>query len=201
MAQKLNKTRIRDSKIILITTLIVSTISASTFPDETPWHEFLDLVGSMMVVFCVVGRLYATAFLGGHKNDRLITDGPFSVVRNPLYVFSLIGVVGIGFMSSHLTAMIALPVLFLLMYHFLIKREEEFLAEKFGDEYKRYCKKTPRLIPNFKLYHAPATITTVPKYLNKALRDSIWWLAIFPTFETIEYLQDIHVLKPLFFLP
>jgi protein-S-isoprenylcysteine O-methyltransferase Ste14 len=201
MAVKLNKTRIRDSKIILISTIIVSAISASLFPDETSMHDLFDQLGYLLVSICVVGRVYSTAFLGGFKNDMLITSGPFSVVRNPLYTFSLIGVLGIGLMSSHITAMIFLPVAFLLMYHSLIKREEEFLTETFGEEYIAYCKRTPRLIPNFKLYHAPDTVPMTPKYLNKALRDSCFWLAIFPIIELFEQLQDLGYLKPLFFLP
>jgi protein-S-isoprenylcysteine O-methyltransferase Ste14 len=201
MAVKLNKTRIRDSKIILIATLITSFISSTSFEDGTFWHETMEQIGYILISICVIGRVYATAFLGGFKNDKLITVGPFSVVRNPLYAFSLIGILGIGSMSNHIVVMIGLPIIFLIMYHFLIKREEEFLTEKFGSEYTGYCSRTPRLIPNFKLYHVPETVQMAPRYLNKALADSCWWIAIFPAMEAVDLLHNYGYFKPLFFLP
>ena len=201
MAVKLNKTRIRDSKIILIGTLIANAISTAPFAYATAYHELFEIAGYVLISACVVGRLYATAFLGGFKNDKLITVGAFSIVRNPLYMFSLIGVLGIALMSNHVVVMFGLPIVFVVMYHFLITREEAFLREAFGAEYETYCKTTPRLIPNFRLYHAPDTVQMTPKYLNKALLDSVWWLAIFPLVEAVDLLQHAGYIKPLFFLP
>lgn len=88
-----------------------------------------------------------------------------------------------------------------MIYHFLIRREEAFLLETFGDEYAAYMKSVPRLIPNPRLYQAPERIETVPKYLNKAFKDAIWWFAAFPLFEFAEYLQEAGVVQPLFVIP
>lgn len=201
MAVKLNKTRIRDSKIILIGTLLAHALSTGPFPYGGAVHELFEIAGYVLISLCVVGRVYATAFLGGFKNEKLITDGPFSIVRNPLYMFSLIGVLGIGVMSNHLLIMLGLPVVFVLMYHFLIRREEAFLQEKFGAEYAAYCKAVPRLFPNFRLYHAQDTVPMAPRYLNKALADSVWWLAIFPLLEIIDLLQNSGLIHPIFVMP
>jgi len=201
MAVKLNKTRIRDSKIILIATLIACILSKSSFPYATAIHESAEQLGYILISICVIGRVYCTAFLGGFKNDSLITTGPFSIVRNPLYSCSLIGILGIGFMSNHIVVLIGLPIAFFIMYYFLIKREEAFLLEKFGNAYTAYCKRTPKLIPNFSLYNMPATTQMMPKYLNKALLDSCWWIAIFPLMEATNLLQNYGYIKPLFFLP
>ncbi|MCF8495928.1 MAG: isoprenylcysteine carboxylmethyltransferase family protein [Alphaproteobacteria bacterium] len=201
MARNLNKSRIRDSKIALIAAFLVVVFTKAFIDSETPMHEMVEFTGYFLIALCAMGRLYSTAFLGGHKNETLITYGPFSVTRNPLYFFSLLGLTGVALLSVHLLIIVLLPLFFIVAYHFLIKREGEFLLGKFGDEYRAYMASTPRLFPNFKRYHAPDIIQTVPRYLNKAFRDAIWWFLAFPVFEGIEYLQEAGLIKPLFLLP
>ncbi len=201
MAKDLNKTRIRDSKIIILVALLAGFFSKTLIGYETAWHESIEFLGYFLIAVCALGRLYATAFLGGHKNNKLITYGAFSIVRNPLYFFSLLGMVGISMISGHIVVMIVVPVAFVSMYHFLIAREEAFLSVEFGEEYKAYTQKVPRLIPNLSLYNAPDTIKMVPKFLNKAFFDALWWFAAFPVYEFAEELHESGVIKPLFMLP
>jgi protein-S-isoprenylcysteine O-methyltransferase Ste14 len=201
MAKSLNKSRMQQSKIFVIAAFIIVFFTKTLILYETELHETLEFIGYLFIAVCAMGRLYSTAFLGGHKNDTLITYGAFSIVRNPLYFFSLFGMTGIALISTHILIIILMPIFFIVLYHFLIKREEEFLLQKFGAPYADYMKSTPRLIPNLKLYNAPERIETVPKYLNKAFKDAIWWFAAFPIFELAEYLQESGVVKPLFLLP
>ncbi len=201
MAKNLNKSRIRDSKFLVIIALVIAFFTKSLIGYETVMHESIEFLGYFFVAFCALGRLYSTAFLGGHKNTKLITHGAFSIVRNPLYFFSLLGMTGIALISGHIVVIIALPIAFVVMYHFLIAREEVFLRETFGKEYDAYVAKTPRLIPNFSLYNAPATVQVVPKFLNKGFFDAIWWFAAFPIYEAAEILHDKDIIKPIFMLP
>lgn len=201
MARSLNKQRMIQSRVLVIAAFALAIFTQAWIAYDGPVHEAFDYIGSLLIAVCALGRLYATVFLGGHKNDSLITHGPFSVVRNPLYFFSLLGVTGIAMITGHVLIMIVLPTFFIFMYHHLMLREEAFLREKFGAPYKEYCKKTPRIIPNLKLYNAPEQVLAVPKYVNKAFADAIWWFAAFPVLELIELLQREGVLKPLFYMP
>lgn len=201
MAKDLNKSRIRDSKVIVVLALVAAFFTKALIGYETIWHESIEFFGYFLIAICALGRVYSTAFLGGHKNNTLITYGAFSVVRNPLYFFSLLGMTGVAIISGHLVVMVVLPLAFIVMYHFLIAREEAFLLAEFGDAYKAYMASTPRLIPNFALYNAPEKTELVPKFLNKAFFDAIWWFAAFPLFEVAEMLQEHHILPTLFVLP
>lgn len=198
MAKKLNKTRMRDSKIMLVLALAVMLFSHQYWPDDKPMHELFEFFGYILLAVCALGRMYATAFLGGKKNQELITYGPFSIVRNPLYFFSLIGITGIGFISNHISLAIILPVVFTLLYIRLIKREETFLRETFGKPYETYTKKVPRLLPRFSLYQAPEQVMMTPRFLNKAFADAIWWFLPFPLIELVEYLQTSGILPTLY---
>ncbi len=201
MAKNLNKSRIRDSKFLIILVLLIAFLTKALVGYETVLHEAIEFIGYFLIAVCALGRLYSSAFLGGYKNNALITHGAFSIVRNPLYFFSLLGMTGVAFISGHIIVMIALPLIFLVMYHFLISREEAFLREAFGKKYETYVKSTPRLIPNFKLYHAPEKVEIVPKFLSKAFFDSLWWFSAFPIYEVAEILQEKGIIEPLFMLP
>lgn len=200
MAKALNKSRMRDTKLVAIIVLATYFITGSLFPEETPLHEINEFIGYFLVIICAFGRIYTTAFIGGFKNDELVTDGPFSLVRNPLYVFSLIGILGIGFQSNHLSVIIMAPLLVLIMYHFLIRREEGFLEEKFGQTYRDYKARVPRLMPRLRGMTMPEEIRVRPKFLWRSLLDAFAWFLAFPTFELLDYLKEIGWLPTLFTL-
>ncbi len=180
MSYSLNNTRIRDSWLVGIAAAILYVFSDNLFPIHSLPYLLLSYAGYFMVAICALGRVYCTAFLGGNKNTNLITYGPFSIVRNPLYLLSLTGATGIALITMKLPIMILAPLAILVIYHFLIRREEEFLSQHFGDEYEEYKKSTPRLIPRFSQYQAPETVPMDTKKLLHSLRDAVWWFVPFP---------------------
>lgn len=198
MAQSLNKNRVRDSRIAVLLALAIILLTKPYIPNGENSHEVIEYIGYFLVAICVIGRVYCTAFLGGHKNAKLITYGPFSVCRNPLYAFSLIGITGVALISNHLVLIIVIPLVILLVYLSLIQREEIFLKQEFGSEFEAYCQRVPRLLPKFSLYEAPETVPMNPRFLLRAIQDGIWWFAAFPLIELIEHLQDTNQLITLF---
>lgn len=189
MAKSLNKTRMRDSWLVAIACFALIAFTRMLFAPHERWHEALELVGYMLVVVCALGRIYTTAFLGGFKNATVIDYGPFSVVRNPLYVFSLIGITGIGLMSLHLPVMLFAPVAIFFIYHFLVRREENYLKSSMGESYTAYCEKTPRFVPDFSRHRLPEVIPVSPKHLQRAVLDAFWWFVPFPLFELLDLIQ------------
>lgn len=77
------------------------------------------------------------------RATTLVTDGPNSVSRNPMYAAMGLGLVGTGLLSGRpWTAAFALgPPLTLARQ---IRREEAALAALFGDEWRDYAARTPR---------------------------------------------------------
>lgn len=199
MAVALNKNRMLFSKLAIVTTVLVVLLSREYWPEESTYHELFDIAGGLLVGLCAIGRVYSTAFLGGFKNEILVDYGIYSVLRNPLYFFSLIGITGVALMSNHISVMIGLPLFFFIMYQGLITREQEFLKDKFGENYLAYARNTRALIPCFANYQAPATMEINPRYLTKALLDAVWWLTALPIIEFVEYLQTKNIV-PVFFV-
>ncbi len=198
MAKALNKNRILSSKIALVMTLMVVVFSRQYWKEGTSYHEVFEIIGVILVGICAMGRIYATIFLGGYKNEVLVTSGIYSVLRNPLYFFSLLGITGVSMISNHLVVMIGLPLFFYYLYVGLIKREQGFLHDKFGQAYDEYAQKTHALWPSIKNYSMPEKIQINPRYVTKAFADAVWWLAALPIIELAEYLQESHII-PVFF--
>jgi protein-S-isoprenylcysteine O-methyltransferase Ste14 len=187
----LNQNRILIGRVVLTFAFIVNLMTTSHSPDTLIIHHIFDSLGLIMLVTCILGRIYCTLQIGGHKNASLVNTGIYSVVRNPLYFFSFIGTLGIGVVSNQITVCALIVASFFIVYLPLIAREEKFLSERFGATYTAYLNIVPRLIPNFSLYRMPSGPMTVNlDTLHSALRDALWWLLPFIVFETIEWAQQ-----------
>jgi protein-S-isoprenylcysteine O-methyltransferase Ste14 len=198
---KLLKSRMRNTKIYVFCVVLVIIFSSNSIASESPLHEIFDFTGYFLVALCALGRLYCSGFIGGLKNERVIRSGPYSVVRNPLYVFSFLGVVGIGLQSGLITAFVLLVGGFLFYYPSVVKREEEFLAHKFGEDYVNYCHEVPRWIPNFRLWNEPEEIALRPKFLRRTFFDSMVFFLPLPAFEALEHLHAAGYISFLKFIP
>lgn len=185
-----NKNRIRNSKILGIALVLAVIFTNFGFKNEYAVFVVKN-IAILLIAIASLGRLYSTAFLGGFKGEKIIDSGIFSVCQNPLYLFSFIGVVGISLLSNNFVVMIIAPVGFLLIYLPLIKREQVFLTQKFGDEYKKYAEKTPLLIPNFRLYKCPPTIEVNSKAFLSGLKDAFVWFLAIPLFHFLEIAKSV----------
>jgi protein-S-isoprenylcysteine O-methyltransferase Ste14 len=193
----LNCNRIRVGRFVLAAAFIVNVFTASHFPDTAFLHLIDDSLGLVLLGVCMLGRIYCTLQIGGRKNAELVTAGIYSVVRNPLYFFSFIGVVGIGIISNQITVFALLVSAFFMVYVPLIGREEKFLQDKFGPVFTDYMHRVPRLVPDFSLYVQPGEVTVNLRTLHDALRDALGWLVPYIVFETIEWAQQAGLIHPL----
>ncbi len=176
-------------------------LTSALIEPEGLFHTTLDMMGVLLVSVCALGRVYTTAYLGGSKNENLISAGPFSVVRNPLYVFSWIGFTGIALMTTHLVVIAIVPVFFAVLYYMLVRREEEFLEQKFGETYSDYKVRVPRFIPKPSLYKTPEEIKVNTGLFVNGVKDAIWWFAAHPVVEMAEFIQDNGWLSPVVLIP
>lgn len=79
--------------------------------------------------------------------QKLIINGPFSVVRHPTYLAHTLIFVGIFFLTGFLgTGLLALTD-FIASYFVITPLEERELSVRFGDEYRTYKEKVPRFLP------------------------------------------------------
>jgi len=123
------------------------------------------------------------------------------MVRHPLYVFSLIGGLGIGLASENLLILAMIIIFYLFYYPFTIQAEEIKLTNKFGDTYQEYMKNTPRFISKLSLYKEPEKFEVKTNNFVKNFLDAMWFIWIFPILHLIEMLQDSGILPAIWRMP
>lgn len=154
--------------------LVPLVLFSMSFMQEGTWEEeLMEAVGFCFIVICVMGRSYCSLFIGGIKNKTVVRQGPFSVVRNPLYVFSFLGIIGIGIQSMRLSILALLVMAFVMYYRVTVRKEEAFLTHKFGEDYERYLKEVPRWIPRFKLWQEPEEVMVRPHFVRQTMLDAL----------------------------
>lgn len=87
---------------------------------------------------------YAARVIKGHE---LVTQGPYSVVRNPIYLGMFGLLLSTCLAYSRWWNGLAAVVLFLIGNHIRIRTEEQLLHETFGDQFDEYAQRVPAFIP------------------------------------------------------
>lgn len=76
----------------------------------------------------------------------LVTDGPYRLTRNPMYLGMAFLYSGIALAFGLLWAFALLPVVLIVVDRAVIRREEPYLEDRFGEDYKRYRSEVRRWI-------------------------------------------------------
>lgn len=198
---RLLKKRQFHSRMFAVAAIFFVFVSSPMMPAGQFPRECMLWLGYALIIIGAMGRAYCSVFIGGRKNDEVIRSGPFSVVRNPLYVFSFIALVGVGLQSGMFILLALLVAAFTAYYPMVVAKEEAFLLDKFGETYENYLREVPRWKPNFKLWNEPTHSDCQPKFIRKTLMDaSVFFLAM-PIFSFIHTLQAHEVIPVWFMLP
>jgi protein-S-isoprenylcysteine O-methyltransferase Ste14 len=113
-------------------------------------------IGTLIIMAGELLRIYSVAFIGSVSRTRnttsaganLITSGPFSWMRNPLYVGNFLITLGIAVFGAVSWVVLIAVLAFAFQYHCIVKYEEELLKKKFGQTYMTYMQDVPAWLPN-----------------------------------------------------
>ena len=113
------------------------------------------VIGTAGIVLGELIRIHGVAYIGRVSRTRsfstgrqLVTGGPFSYVRNPLYIGNLLisgGLVITANVGLYFT--LGFFFFFFVQYIPIIQWEESILQKKFGMEFTEYTRKVPRWFP------------------------------------------------------
>ncbi|MBK8443118.1 MAG: isoprenylcysteine carboxylmethyltransferase family protein [Sphingobacteriales bacterium] len=79
--------------------------------------------------------------------SKLITEGTYKIVRNPMYLGNLMILTGLIFIANSLQFFVFFLPLAIGVYAFIIFSEEKYLNEKFSEQYSHYKASTSRFVP------------------------------------------------------
>ncbi|WP_245430661.1 isoprenylcysteine carboxylmethyltransferase family protein [Mesorhizobium sp. WSM3868] len=152
-------------------------------------HELIQMAGLGLVLTCFVGRMWSILYIGSKKNLELITSGPYSLTRNPLYLFSTLGAAGIGLIHGSIAVALALGFSSYWILVITAAKEAEHLKTIFGSQYDSYARYTPLFWPKLSQYTDSAEVVFSPKALKRNFQDGLYFPAAYPAIEAIEQLR------------
>jgi protein-S-isoprenylcysteine O-methyltransferase Ste14 len=197
-AQHFASHRIAWSRAFIIGLILFVLFAAPPSAGPAWLVELAEMLGFALLVFACLWRIWSALFIAGTKDGELALTGPYSVVRNPLYIGNFLGVVGFGFAVEQPLLAVGLGLLFALFYPSVVSQEEKRLGVLFGESYRTYCARVPRWLPDWSLYEEPATVTVSPRRIRRAILDAMWFLWAFGVWEFIEELHSLKLLPTLF---
>lgn len=139
--------------------------------------------------------------IGGHKKVVLVQTGPYSIVRNPLYIFTLFGAAGIGAQTSSLVVAVVCAAATAVVLMSVVSKEEAYLKAKFGSTFDDYAMSVPRFLPRFSGYCDVEQLTIRPKIVYRTFLESSFFLIAIPAIDAIELARHYGRIPDLLHLP
>jgi protein-S-isoprenylcysteine O-methyltransferase Ste14 len=128
--------------IYLFITILASKSVEAKFTITANYYSFLAAVG---IILIIVGILMVIScgrkLLNSFNSGLLMTDGLYWIFRNPMYAAYLLFVIpGICLLFNSWLVLTTVLINYIL-FSIFIKREHQYLEEKFGSEYEEYLEK------------------------------------------------------------
>ncbi len=136
-------------------------------------------------------RLWALGYTGEPTRKQeldapiLVTAGPFSIIRNPLYAGNILNGLGVSIAASGGYSLVTGAALNLatlaflaIIYGNIIVLEERYLEAKFGETYLYYKNRVPALLPRRLKPSSGEGDFDLNRALYYEQSSLIWWISI-----------------------
>jgi len=152
--------------VVIITTVIHLAVPRADWQSVTfyaPWVRFLGLA---VLLAATALTLWARFVLGlmwsavpaVKEGHQLRTSGPYAITRHPIYTGLLGMLLGSLLVAGAGWWIVPFPVA-LILIEFKIRIEERFMTAEFPEEYPRYRKRVPQLVPGLRLFSGRRAVT------------------------------------------
>lgn len=198
-----SRTNVSQARRIAIVKAIALAAATLILVSRDPWARdslsggAIRAAGFCLIMAAVLGRLWSTLYIGGRKNACLVTTGPYSITRNPLYCCSILGAAGIGLAFGSLAIALVLAGSIGSVLAATARAEAALLGKRFGTSYEAYASRVPLLWPRPSLYRDADAPSFQPPALRRALRDGMLFLAAVPLGDLVSYAKQAGLLPEL----
>jgi protein-S-isoprenylcysteine O-methyltransferase Ste14 len=191
------KKRIKINGIVII----LGVLGIAFFPHQLIRHsaifqdDILEIVGVSLILLGQLLRVSARGYKAeqSRSGHQLIQNGPYSMVRNPMYLGIILIGLGTVFFILELWVAVLFAALFLLRYWQLFIKEEKILQGAFGPQYSAYKKSVPRLFPKPGFIFKKDIRNYLPLKLGWFKRESLSILLVLVVCLLIEFREEIKV--------
>jgi protein-S-isoprenylcysteine O-methyltransferase Ste14 len=132
--------------LIYLAGIILGLLVSVWMPTRVVANPAAWIIGGILIVCgAVLAGAAIVRFKGAGTTIRpdraassLVIAGPYKITRNPMYLGLAIVYLGIAISDQSLWALILLPVVLIIIQHWVIEPEEAFLERRFGSDYRSY---------------------------------------------------------------
>jgi len=111
-------------------------------------------IGFAVTVLGAAFAIWARIILGANwsgvvsvkENHVLVRRGPYQIVRHPIYAGGLLAMLGTALVYGQAACFLAVLLAFM-GWWFKARREEQFMLQEFGEQYRLYRERVKQLIP------------------------------------------------------
>lgn len=111
------------------------------------WHARPEWYVPALAVSAFGEAIQLWCFASLQKNQVLAANGPYALVRNPMYLGRYFLLAGMLLLLGNGWLIAAFTAFYYLYMVNRVRREEALLAPTFGEAYARYCAAVPRFVP------------------------------------------------------
>jgi protein-S-isoprenylcysteine O-methyltransferase Ste14 len=133
---------------------------------RSDWHAlalhqaWIRIGGLVILVATTAFAIWARLALGAmwsavpavREGHKLRTTGPYAVTRHPIYTGMLGMLLGTALLIGYGQWLVAFPV-YVVLVEIKLHIEERYMLAEFPDEYPRYRRQVPQLIPGLRIPH------------------------------------------------
>ena len=140
--------------LIYAVPMAVGILLHALFPMNLLPPVLANVLGGLSFILAVILAVLASRTMrqaGTNVNPSqpttaIVSDGPFRFTRNPLYLSLTLLYSSISLLANALWPMLMLPIVLIIIERGVIAREERYLEDKFGEEYRHYKARVRRWI-------------------------------------------------------
>lgn len=172
-----------------------------TWPVGSRIAFVVEFTGYLLLLAGLGIRMWSIFHIGGRKSRELVTEGPYSLCRNPLYVGTLLMVIGAGMCFENVPMLAAVLVVFVPVHLIAVRLEEKHLEALFPTDYPSYKRTVPRFLPRFRSYKRKDQLVVRLKTIRRIMVDTVAVLLLPEVEDLLEVLHEAGVIPVLWHFP
>jgi len=192
--------RLRLTAVLLLGLLVVVATTERNAATGLP-GLLLQLGGLVCITCAALGRIWSSVFIAGRKDAQLVRGGPYAVLRHPLYLLSLLAMLGAGLTTRSVIVTVVLLALFTPIYLRAARDEDRFLRSAHGEAFAQYSRDVRGFLPRWSAYALPDALEVRPRVLWKAFLDAGTLLGYWALLVVADSLQRAAITPTWFELP
>jgi len=201
MSSPLRKNRIALVRAASLPVVLLAVFVRPTWDTESTVAFLVELAGYLFLLGGLAVRMWSILYIGGRKSHELVTDGPYSLCRNPLYLGTFLLALGAGLCFENLLMLAAVFVIVVPVHVWATKMEEEHLRKLFPDTYPEYAQRVPRWWPKLSNYRSKENVTVRIRAIRRIAIDTAAVLLLPEIEDLLEVLHHYRIVPVLLHFP